>query len=177
MLKLLGRYENFPGVIHGFARFTYRLSRRKLQQTILHTLHQLNREVCGLNEITLLPSSKCEVSFEFGVAEGTTFDYLGEEAMDRIQKSVAKKSLPVLDFLCVVRYHIIKKGKRVALKFDYHILRFLFHRNNAELLVFHERGPRHVSPEDLLRFMVTRINNGLLRNRLKPLAINHLKAL
>ena len=177
MSKLLGRYENFPDIVHGVARLTYRPSRRKLQQTILHTFHQLNREVCGLNEIAPPSSSKCEVSFELGIAEGITFNYLDREEVGRVQKSIAKRALPVLDFLCVVRYRVIGKGKRGVPKSDYHLLRLTFYRKNAELRVFHERGPRHVSPRELLVFMVKRINEDLLRSRLKPLTIGRLRAL
>lgn len=177
MQKLLGRYENFPDNIHGIASLTYWPSRRQIQQTILHTFHQLNQEVCSLNEIAPPSTSKWEVSFELGVAEGITFNYLDREEVSRVEKSIAKRALPVLDFLCVARYRIMGKGKREVPKSDYHLLRLAFYRKNAELRGFHERGPRRVSPKDLLVFMLNRINASLLRNRLKPLTIGRLRAL
>jgi len=172
----IGRYENFPQTLHGVARFTYRSPRGDLQRVILGTLHQLNRETHELGDVTTLPLSKCEVKFELGIADGVTFNYLNRQETSRVQKTIVKKALSVLDFLCVACYHVSPRGRRGALKFDYHLLRFTFHGKNAELRVFHERGPRHVSPKDLLIYIKNRINEDLQRNQLKPLTLEHLQA-
>ena len=175
---MLGRYENFPEVIHGVARFACKSPIRKLQQGILRSLHQLNQEGCGLNAITPHLPSKCEVSFEVGAAEGVDFNYLDEEELDRFSKDIAEKELPTLDFICVVRYHIVKDGgKRVPLKFDYHLLRFMFQENSVELRVCHERGTQRVPLEDLVTFMTKRINKELSQKRLKPLNLEYLRTL
>lgn len=157
MWRLLGRYENFPETIHGVARFTHRLSVRNLQQAILHALHRLNQQTCNLDAIAPFSSLKCEVSFEFGVAEGTTFNYLDKEELDRLQRNIVKRALPILDFLCVVRYHVTKEGKRVPLRFDYYMLRLVFQRSSVKMQIFHERGTRRVSLEDLITFITNRI--------------------
>lgn len=177
VLELIGRYENFPQTVHGLARFTYRFPRRDLQRLILETLHRLNRETRELRDITTLPLSKCEVNFELGVADGFAFNYLNRQETSRVQRFVVKRALSVLDFLCVTCYHVPNRGKHGALKFDYHLLRFTFHGKNAELQVFHERGPRHVSPRDLLVFIKNRINEEIQRNRLKPLNLEHLQTI
>jgi len=176
MSRLLGHYETFPEVIHGVARLTHRISIRKLQQGILHTLHQLNQENHLLSDIASLPSSKCEVSFEFGVAEGTTFNYLDKEEVEKFQKNIMKESLPIFDVFCVVRYHVVDK-KRVPLKFDYHLVRFMFHKNSVELQICHERGTQRLSLEDLITFIIKRINEELSQQQLKPLTRKYLRTL
>ena len=176
--RLLGRYENFPEVIHGIARFTCQSSTRKVQQAILRTLHRLNEQVFSLKDMATFSSSECEVSFEIGIADGIEFNYLDEEELNRFRKGIVKKALPALDFFCVVRYHIKKSGKRVPLKFDYHILRYTFHnKKNLELRVSHQRGIRRVSVENLVTFITKRINEELSQNRLKPLELKSLRAL
>jgi len=174
---LLGRYENFPETIHGVAQFTHRLSIRKLQQAILHALHRLNQDTYSLNTIAPFSSLQCEVSFEFGVAEGILFNYLDREEIDRFQKSVVKRALPLLDFLCVVRYYVAKEGKRVPLRFDYHLVRLMFYRNSVQLQIFHERGTQRVSLEDLITFITKQIMNELSQRQLKPLSLKHLRTL
>ena len=175
---MLGRYENFPEVIHGVARFGCKSPMRKLQQGILRSLYHLNQEVCGLNAITPHFPSKCEVSFELGAAEGVGFNYLDKEELDRFSKSIAEKELPTLDFFCVLRYHVVKdRGKRVPLKFDYHLLRFMFQENSVELRICHERGTQRVPLEDLVAFITKRINEELSQKRLKPLNLKYLRTL
>ena len=176
--RLLGRYENFPQVIHGVARFTCRSSIAKVQQETLCTLHKLNEQAFNLKEIATISHSQCEVSFEFGVADGIEFGYLDEEELDKMQKGIAREVLQAMDFLCVVRYHIIKNGKRVPLKFDYHMLRFIFYnKNNLDLRVSHQRGIRRISVGNLITFITKRINEELSQNRLRPLVVRSLRAL
>jgi len=175
---LLGRYKNFPEGIHGFARFTCESSTEKVQQAILCALHQLNQEVCGLNVVTPHLPPDIEVSFEVGVAEDVEFNYLDREELDRFQKSIVEKELPILDFFCVFRYHMVNDvRKRVPLKFDYHLLRFTFQENSMELRICHERGTQRVPLEDLVAFITKRINEELSQKRLKPLNLEYLRAL
>jgi hypothetical protein len=176
--RLLGRYENFPDVIHGVARFTCESSKSKAQHAILSALHKLNEQVFSLKDIATISYSQCEVSFEFGVADGVEFGYLDAEELDKMQKSIAREVLQAMDFLWVIRYHIIKNGKRVPLKFDYHMLRFIFYnRNNLELRVSHQRGIRRISVENLITFITKRINEELSQNRLRQLVVENLRAL
>ena len=175
-MGLLGRYENFPEVIHGVAQFTHRLSVRKLQQAILHALHRLNQQTCNLDAIAPFSSLKYEVSFEFGVAEGTTFNYLDHEELDRLQGDILERALPVLDFLCVVKYHI-REEKRVPLKFDYHLLRLMFQRRSVQLQIFHERGTRRISLEDLITFITKCIKDELSQRQLRPLSLKYSRTL
>ena len=174
---LLGRYESFPETVHGVARFASPSSIAKIQEAILHALYQLNSEICDLKRIVPVSLLKCEVSFEFGVAEVEEFNYLDEEELNKFRKSVVDKTFSVLDFFCVVRYHVNKKGKRVPLKFDYHLLRFMFYDSSMELQVTHERGAQHVSLEEFITFIAKRVNENLSKKRLQTLTLEYLRTL
>ena len=175
---MLGRYENFPEVIHGVARFAFESPVKKVQQAILRAFHQLNQEVSGLNAVTHHLPPDIEVSFEVGVAEDVEFNYLDKEELDRFQKSIVEKELPILDFFCVVRYHVVNdKRKRVPLKFDYHMLRFMFQGNSMELRICHERGTQRVPLENLITFITKRINEKLSKKRQKTLNLEYLRTL
>jgi len=175
---LLGRYENFPEIIHGVARFTCESPIRRVQQTILAALHNLNHEVHGLSAIAPHLPQKCEVSFELGVAEDFDFNFLDKKELDRFQRSMVEKELSTLDFFFVVRYHVVNdRRKRVPLKFDYHMLRFMFQENSMELRICHERGTQRVPLEDLINFIAKRINEELSQRQLKPLNLEYLRVL
>jgi len=150
-------------VIHNVSRFTHQSTEKKLQKAILRVFHRLNQEKRDLNVLSPFFTSKCEVSFEFGVAEGVTFNYLDEEELKRFQKDITKEALPTLDFFCVIRYHALKEGRRVPLKFDYHLLRFVFHGNSVEMQISHERGTRRVSLEDFVNFIIGQMSKELPR--------------
>jgi hypothetical protein len=176
---LLGYYENFPEVIyvHGTAHFSHSLSNSVLQRVILKTFHELNHESHRIGEVTPLAPSECEASFEFGLAEGLAFNYLDNEELNRALKTVNKKALETLDFFCAVRYRATGKEKQSRPKFDYYLLRFTFKKENSEMRVFHERGPRRVSPKELLTFLIKNINSMLSRNQAGPLLVKKLRAL
>ena len=167
---MLGRYENFPETVHGIALFDYQDSAKEVQKAILCAFHHLNHERYDLDAVTPYLKQKCEVSFEFGVAEGFDFNFLDQKELDQCLRSVAEKELRTLDFFFVVRYHLIKEGgKRVPLRFDYHVLRFTFQESGLELRIRHERGTQRVTLDDLTAFIAKRINAELSRRQLSPL--------
>jgi hypothetical protein len=54
------------------------------------------------------------------------------------------------------------------------MMRAIFGKNAVEIKVFHERGPRYISPEDLVTFLVAKVNETSTRQILKqtdPLGI------
>ncbi len=174
----LGQYENFPENVHATDQFAHEnTATAALQQTILQALRKINEENCSLTDVTLFPSQECQVSFEVGVAEGTTFNYVDSREVERIGKAVDERELPLLDFLCVVRYHVAKQQKQSALKFDYYLVRFMFQGETLELKAFHERGPRHTSPKELLNFLMQRVNKELQQNQLQPLTAKETESL
>ena len=171
---MLGRYENFPESVHGVALFDYQDSARKVQKAILCALHNLNHERYDLDAVTPYLKQKCEVSFEFGVAEGFDFNFLDQKELDQCLRIVAEKELQTLDFFFAVRYHLIRKGsKRVPLRFDYHVLRFTFQESGLEMRIRHERGTQRVTLDDLTAFIAKRINAELYRRQLTSLILGY----
>jgi hypothetical protein len=169
---LLGRYENFPEAVHAVALFDYQDSAKDVQKAILCAFHQLNHERYDLDAVTPYLKQKCEVGFEFGVAEGFNFNFLDQKELDQCLKSIAEKELQTLDFFFVVRYHLVREGgKRVPLRFDYHVLRFSFQEGGLELRIRHERGSQRVTLDDLTAFIAKRINAELSRRELTPLIL------
>jgi hypothetical protein len=170
---MFGIYENFPKTVHGIAYFTCQISPSKMQQIILALIHGLNQKTLDLSKITLTQPEKYVVGFEFGIAEGNDFTFFDEEELKRSFKAIAKQKLPILDFFCVARYHIVNdNGKHQPLKFDYYMLRFFFKEKNMELFLVHQRGTLRISIEDLAIFLSNEINEELLKEGLKPIKLN-----
>ena len=171
---MLGRYENFPETVHGVALFACQNSARRVQEAILYAFHHLNQESYDLGAVTPYLKQKCEVGFEFGVAEGSDFNFLDKKELAQCLRSIAEKELQTLDFFFVVSYHLIKEDdKRVPLRFDYHVLRFTFYENELELQIRHERGTQRVPLDDLTDFIAERINAELSRRQLNPLILGY----
>jgi hypothetical protein len=169
---LLGRYEKFPENVHGIIPFGYQNSAKELQKAILCALHNLNHERFNLDAVTPYLKQKCEVSFEFGVADGFDFNFLDQKELDHCLRTVAEKEQQTLDFFFVVRYYVIREdSKRVPLRFDYHLLRFAFQKSGLELRIRHERGTQRVPVDELTAFMAKRINAELSQRQLTPLIL------
>jgi hypothetical protein len=167
---LLGLYQNFPQQVHAVASFEHQESAKDVQKAVLCAFQQLNNEVCDLGAINPFLTQQCEVGFEFGVAEGFDFSFLDQKELDRCLKFVDENELQKLDFFFVVRYHLVKEGgKRVPLRFDYHVLRFVFQENRLEMRIRHERGSQRVTPDDLTNYITKKINSELARRQLMSL--------
>ncbi len=171
---MLGHYENFPETVHAVAHFNCYDPAKSIQQAILYALHHLNHEVYDLGAVTPYLKQKCEVGFEFGVAEGGAFNFLDKRELDQCLREIAEKEVKTLDFFFVVRYHIIKEDdERVPLRFDYHVLRFTFQESELELQIRHERGTQRVPLDDLTDFIAKRINMELSCRQLNPLILRY----
>jgi hypothetical protein len=163
----LGFYANFPASIHATQHFVSILTIKKLQEKLLQALYAANRQEFSFEEVSNPTFPEGTVIFEFGIAEAETFNFLDEEELQRAQCSVAKERLPSLDFFCSIRFYKGKGEKKAALKFDYYMLRTVFGRDSFEVQVFHERGPRYVSPQDLISFVTSKVNEATKRKVLK----------
>lgn len=167
---LLGHYENFPENVHVVADFYYQVPTKDIQQAILCAFHQLNHEICDLGTIMPFVTKKCEMGFEFGVAEGFDFNFLDQKELNEYLKFISKNELQKLDFFVVVRYHIIKEdGKRVPLRFDYYVIRCVFKESRLQMRIRHEKGSQRVTPNDFTDFLTEIINDELSRKQLNPL--------
>jgi hypothetical protein len=167
---LLGRYENFPENVHGVAHLEHQNSAKEAQKAIICTFHRLNQETFDLSVLNPYLKQKCEVGFEFGVADGACFNFLNPKELARCLKSVDETEMECLDFFFAVRYHRVRDGgERLPLKFDYCVLRFSFKEGGLELRIRHERGTQRVPLDELTEFLVKQMNVELSQRRLTPL--------
>ncbi|MEM2947782.1 MAG: hypothetical protein QXN96_06070 [Candidatus Bathyarchaeia archaeon] len=164
---MLGVYENFPINVHRVIRLAATISNKTLQRTLVQCLEKLNSENLSLQKVTSPSTSDCTVAFEFGIADGDIFNYLESEEVQRVLKEIRRAPLQIMDFFCALRYYREQNGKKHPLKFDYYMLRLIFNKGSVEALVFHERGPRHVPPEDLVNLIIERVNQFYSRKVLK----------
>lgn len=154
-----GFYENFPGHIHLSKTLTTRLSKRKLQERIAQILLEVNCKTFSFEEIGNPTIPNCIIILEFGIADGQNFSYFDEQEARMTRQTLATETLQVMDWYCIIRYYKNVKGKRTPLKFDYYMLRMGFDEKGAvEVVIFHERGPRYISPEEIVNFIELKIN-------------------
>jgi len=164
---MLGFYENFPVNVQKIMRFATTVSTKTLQRVLVQCLEKLNGENLRLEDVTSHSASNCTVVFEFGIADGETFNYMDAEETRKVLGEICRAPLRIMDFFCAIRYYRERGGRRSPLKFDYYMLRLIFNADSVEALVFHERGPRHVPPEDLINMIIERINAIYQRKVLK----------
>jgi hypothetical protein len=165
---MLGVYDNFPPNIHRIESFTTTLSSKKLQQRLISVLGEINRKHFSFEDVAYPTVPECTIIFEVGLAEAKSFNFIDEEEAEKILSVLRKSPFRMADFFCAVRYYKGIKAK-IPLKFDYFMLRVLFGKNTAEMQVFHERGPRYLSPEDVVTFLVSMINATSRRKILKKI--------
>jgi hypothetical protein len=169
---LFGSYENFPETVHNIALFNYQDPAKSVQQAILHAFHHLNYEVYDLGAVTPYLKQGFQVGFEFGVAESSVFTFLDSKELDQCLKRITEKEVQTLDFFFVVRYHATSDcGKRVPLRFDYHVLRFIFQDGCLEMQIRHEKGSQRIPLDDLTGFIAKQVNSELYQKRLNSLVL------
>lgn len=166
----LGLYENFPAEkIHRLETFNSTLSTKHLQQKLIQILYEANRREFCFEEVANPTMPEGKVIFEFGLADAESFNYIDEEELKRALNFLDKERVHTLDFFCAIRYYKGSGEKKSALKFDYYLLRTIFSKDTLEVQVFHERGPRYVSPEDLVTVIEDKLNEGSARKILKKI--------
>ncbi len=163
----VGTYNNFPQNLHYLETYISAVSGRQLQQKLIRCLCEVNRKELRFEEVSIPTIPNGQVIFEFGIGEEAGFNYISPEEAQRALALVAKGHVVSLDFFCSLRYYKINGAERQALKFDYYMLRTVFGKGTFEVQVFHERGPRYLSPQDLTVFLVKRLNSGSNRKILK----------
>lgn len=169
---MLGFYENFPKNIHRIEGLTSAFSTKKLQQRIIQVLHEINRMTFSFEEIAHPILPQCTIHFEVGIADSENFNYIDEEETNKVLNTLKNEPFRVMDLFCAVRYYKASIEKKVPLKFDYYMIRFAFSKDTMEMRVFHERGPRYISPEDITIFLVNQINKTSTKKILKPVELD-----
>ncbi len=167
-MAMLGFYANFPQTIHKAETFSTSISNKKLQQVLVEALYKLNSETLSLEEVSTPSIPGCKVIFEVGVAEGNDFNYLDNEERERLLGALNKKPFQIMDFLCVVRYHKIRKERKARMRFDYYMLRLVFGDKFMEIQISHERGLMHTSADDLVKLVVNKVNAAFSKRVLRP---------
>jgi hypothetical protein len=169
---MLGRYENFPENIHVTMSFTTRFTDQKLQRKIMATSREINRKSFSFEEIGIPIMHGCTLFFEVGMAEGKSFNYINDEETKRVLRVLKKQSFRVMDFFVAVRYYKAEDQKKTPLRFDYYMVRFVFSGNNyVEIQVFHERGPRHIAPADIIDLISREVNGASTRKILNEVQL------
>jgi hypothetical protein len=153
-----GFYGNFPTNIHRVDSFNSTISSKQLQLKLVRVFFEANRKEFSFEEITTPTVPHGKVIFEFGLAESEGFNYIDDEELKKTLMHLAKERLHSMDFFCSIRYYKYIGEKKMPLKFDYYMLRTIFSKDNFEVQVFHERGPRYISPEEVTEFIFNEIN-------------------
>ena len=166
----LGFHDNFPINVHLVEGFKATVSAKRLQEKLLRTLHELNRGKFTFEEVANPTVPRGTVLFEFGLAKDGGFSYLNEEELKVSLAFLNRERLEVLDFFCSIRYYKSNGDKKTPLKFDYFFFRTVFGKELLEVQVYHERGPRYVSPADLVGFIVNKLNMMQSKKVLKAVA-------
>jgi hypothetical protein len=166
---MLGFYDNFPVNIHRIESFSTNFSIKRLQQRLIGVLREINRGTFSFEEIAYPTVPEGTIIFEFGLADAESFSYIDDEEVKKALSSIRKAPFRTMDVFCAVRYYKDSGEKKAPLKFDYYMLRAVFGKNAVEIRVFHERGPRYISPEDMITFLVNMINETSRRTILKKM--------
>ncbi|MCW4018557.1 MAG: hypothetical protein NWF00_07775 [Candidatus Bathyarchaeota archaeon] len=165
---MLGFYENFPQTIHGTETFSFVLSKRKLQKKIAKVFQEVNCNSFSFEEVGNPTVPNGIVIFEFGIADTDGFFYLNQEGHQNLQNTLDDEAMRIMDWFCAIRYYKKAKPKRKPLKFDYYMLRLGFAEKGVmQVTVFHEKGPRYLSPEDLVNCIERQVNQTSKRKILK----------
>ena len=167
---MFGFYENFPENIHYTESFTCSVSRKSMQQKIIKVFHEMNLSTFTFEEIGSPAVHQSSIIFEFGVAEAGNFIFLNETETKKVLDALDRRTLQVMDLFCAIRYYKNQQSKKTPLRFDYYMMRMVFGKEKSvELQVFHDRGPRYISPEELVTFLSRKINGSTARKILTPI--------
>jgi hypothetical protein len=159
--------ENFPKQIHRFERYETTVATKKLQKKLVQVLENINHKTYSFEEITHPTIPNCKIIFEIGLAEAKTFNYIDEVEKIRFLKALKKETCNLIDLFISIRYYRIMEKKSTPLNFDYYLIRIIFDKKTIEAKVFHERGPRYISPEDLITFIINDLNKNLNKKVIK----------
>jgi hypothetical protein len=129
----------------------------------------VNRSTFTFEEFGIPTIPGCTVIFEVGIADASSFTFVNEDEAKKVLAALKQEPFGIMDFFCAIRYYKDFASSRKPQKFDYYMARFVFGEAAVELQVFHERGPRYLSPKDMITFLVDRINETSTRKILKKI--------
>jgi len=135
----------------------------QLQRRLIQAFYEVNGKEFSFEEAANPTIPECRIIFEFGLADGESFNYIDEEEVKKALDLLAKERLDTIDFFLAIRYYKGEEKKKRALKFDYYLIRTGYSRDDFEIQVYHKKGLRYLSPEDLTLFIFNRINEASKR--------------
>ena len=135
----------------------------QLQRRLIQAFYEVNGKEFSFEEAANPTIPECRIIFEFGLADGESFNYIDEEEVKKALDLLAKERLDTIDFFLAIRYYKGEAKKKRALKFDYYLIRTGYNRDDFEIQVYHKKGLRYLSPEDLTLFIFNRINEASKR--------------
>jgi hypothetical protein len=178
--RSLGIFTNFPSIVHGWAEAFHNNQQHEVQKATIRALQELNnhREPYRINVSSESRTYKGILGFEVGVGEGVFFTYLDDETVQRLYNSSSSRiHYHHLDFLIIVTYHYYKHNKTIALNFDHFQLRLIFNKQKIEAQLFHNKGTRRVSLDEILNRIFDEISKRLLKSALDGLTIRNMKTI
>jgi hypothetical protein len=134
------------------------LPSEQLQRRLIRAFYEINRKEFSFEEAAYPTIPECKIIFEFGLADAESFNYIDEEEVEKVLNLLEKEHLDTVDFFCAIRYYKGNAEKKRALKFDYYLIRTMYNRDIFEIQVYHKKGIRYLSPEDLTLFIFNKIN-------------------
>lgn len=156
--ETLGTYAFFPRKHHYVHHLKLEIPPHSAQKAILKALFRLNGHEIRDTLFNFIVGSDTKIILEVGVADGLSFDYLNIDTLNNILRIINERPASTLDFLCIVKYYRLRDNKRVALRFDFFLLRFLFHEGGEiSIHAFHERGLQRIHAEELISFLIKEI--------------------
>ena len=175
---IFGVIDEFPFIIHGKAVLRHDVSNNRVRELVIKGLYTLN----GREEDRLLSTSNWsgpllgKQGFIVTIGHGSIFDKFNDKTFKQLVKS-SSFSQRFLDFQIVISYHYVREGKKVALRFDQHLIRHIFLSNKIGIMLVHIKGIQRTPLTDVLRLVTKNIDHSFCSNGHKGVTIEELKAL
>jgi len=162
---MIGLSDKFPEKIHRIERCETTFPVKKVQKELILSLVKFNSKTLSFEEITYPTIPNCKIIFETGLAEAKNYNYIDDDEKKRFLKVLRTETFKLLDLFVAIRYYRTNKEKSTPLNFDYYLIRINFEKKLIEFKVFHERGPRYISPEDLVAVFINEINKNVIKKK------------
>ena len=176
----LGIFRNFPTIVHGIGEAFHNGQIYKIQQATIMGLKELNnyREPYPLSISGKSGTYIGTLGFEVGVADDIYFNYLDDETVQRLYNLLnPRRNYNILDFLIIVTYHYTQQKRSIALNFDHFHFRLVFNKRRIECRVFHHKGIRRMSIDELLNRIFNGIRKNMTQSSLSILTVRRMKTL
>ena len=162
---MIGLSDKFPEKIHRIERCETTFPTKKIQKELILSLVKFNSKTLSFEEITYPTIPNCKIIFEIGLAEAKIYNYIDDDERNRFLKALRNETFKLLDLFVAIRYYRTNQEKKTPLNFDYYLTRIIFEKKFIEFRVFHEKGPRYISPEDLVSVIINEINKNLIKKK------------